>query len=114
SVPFFYRPIKIDDKYLFDGGIYNNFPINVAKETFNPDIIIGVNVSSKKYETYPFGEDEKLIRQSLLFMLMNKTDIGLLDSSHIYIEPNLNNYSSLDFSFAQSISDSGYVETQRH
>ncbi len=113
SVPFFYRPIKIDEKYLFDGGIYNNFPINVAKEAFNPDIIIGVNVSSKKYETYPFEDDEKLIRQSLLFMLMNKTDISLLDSSDIYIEPNLTNYSSLDFSFARSISDSGYVETQR-
>ncbi len=113
SVPFFYRPIKIDEKYLFDGGIYNNFPINVAKETFDPDVIIGVNVSSKKYETYPFEEDDKLIRQSLLFMLMNKTDISLLDSSDIYIEPNLGNYSSLDFSFAQSISDSGYVETQR-
>lgn len=114
SVPFFYRPIKIDEKYLFDGGIYNNFPINVAKQTFNPDIIIGVNVSSKKYDTYPFEEDERLIRQSLLFMLMNKTDISLMDSSDIYIEPNLNNYSSLDFSFAKSISDSGYVETQRH
>lgn len=114
SVPFFYRPIKIDEKYLFDGGIYNNFPINVAKETFQPDVIIGVNVSSKKYDVYPFDEDEKLIRQSLLFMLMNKTDINLLDSSDIYIEPNLSNYSGLDFSYARSISDSGYVETIRN
>ena len=114
SVPFFYRPIKIDDKYLFDGGIYNNFPVNVAKETFNPDVIIGVNVSSKKYEKYPFDEDEKLISQSLLFMLMNKTDISLLDSTDIYLEPNMSKFSSLDFSLAKSISDSGYVETVRH
>lgn len=114
SVPFFYRPIKIEEKFLFDGGLYNNFPIDVAQETFQPDVIIGVNVSSIKYAEYPYDEDERLIRQSLLFMLMNKTDTSLLDSTDVYIEPNLGNYSSLDFSFAQSISDSGYVATQRH
>lgn len=114
SVPFFYRPIKVDDKFLFDGGLYNNFPLDVAQEAFRPDVIIGVNVSSKKYNEYPYDEDERLIRQSLLFMLMNKTDTSLLDSNDVYIEPNLGHYSSLDFSFARSISDSGYVETQRH
>lgn len=114
SVPFFYRPIKIEEKYLFDGGLYNNFPIDVAKEAFRPDVVIGVNVSSKRYEEYPYEEDEKLIRQSLLFMLMNKTDLAVLDSGDIYMEPNLANYSSLDFSYAKSIADSGYVEAQRH
>lgn len=113
SVPFFYRPIKIEDQYLFDGGLYNNFPIDIAKATFHPDVIIGVNVSSKRYEKYPYEEDEKLIRQSLLFMLMNKTDLTVLDSGDVYIEPNLTTYSSLDFSYAKSIADSGYVETQR-
>lgn len=114
SVPFFYRPIKIKDKFLFDGGLYNNFPIDVAKETFDPDVIIGVNVSSKKYAEYPYDEDERLISQSLLFMLLNKTDTTLLGPNDVYIEPDLSSYSSLDFSFAKSISDSGYVETQRH
>lgn len=114
SVPFFYRPIKIKDKFLFDGGLYNNFPIDVAKETFDPDVIIGVNVSSKKYTEYPYDEDERLISQSLLFMLLNKTDTTLLGPNDVYIEPDLSSYSSLDFSFAKSISDSGYVETQRH
>ena len=114
SVPFFYRPIKIDDKFLFDGGLYNNFPVDVAQEVFQPDVVIGVNVSSIRYTEYPHDEDERLIRQSLLFMLMNKTDTSLLDTNDVYIEPNLSNYSSLDFSFAHSISDSGYVETQRH
>src|SRR4051812_9871141 len=43
TVPFFYRPIKIDGKYLFDGGVYNNFPVDVAREEFHPDLVIGVN-----------------------------------------------------------------------
>ena len=67
SVPFFYKPIRVDGKYLFDGGVYNNFPVDVAQRDFNPDVIIGVNVSSKVFDEYPYDDDEKLISQSLLF-----------------------------------------------
>ena len=46
SFPFVFKPIEIDSVLLYDGGIYNNFPIDVMKKDFNPDIIIGSNVSS--------------------------------------------------------------------
>src|SRR5690606_9846289 len=39
SVPFLYDPIKINDQYLFDGGIYNNFPVDIAIREFDPDYI---------------------------------------------------------------------------
>ena len=69
SVPFFFRPLKLDNKYLFDGGIYNNFPVTVAREEFDPDVIIGVNVSTKVYEEYPYDQDRELIDESLLSLL---------------------------------------------
>src|SRR5688500_7591052 len=69
TVPFFYNPIRIDGKYLFDGGVYNNFPVDIAVKEFKPDVVIGVNVSSKIYEEYPYESDEKLISHSLLFLL---------------------------------------------
>lgn len=34
TVPFFYTPIRVDGKYLFDGGVYNNFPVDVAQKEF--------------------------------------------------------------------------------
>jgi NTE family protein len=74
SVPFFYNPIRVNGKYLFDGGVYNNFPVDVAQNEFKPDVIIGVNVSSKVFEEYPFENDEKLISQSLIYMLLDKSD----------------------------------------
>ncbi|MEQ8531583.1 MAG: patatin-like phospholipase family protein, partial [Imperialibacter sp.] len=61
TVPFFFRPIKFDGKYLFDGGIYNNFPVDIAIEEFKPDIIIGVNVASKVYTEYPSKEADHLV-----------------------------------------------------
>jgi NTE family protein len=112
TVPFFYTPIRVDGKYLFDGGIYNNFPVDVAQREFhNPDVIIGVNVSSKVFDGYPYKDDDKLISRSLLYMLMDKTDPKKIDEHGIFIQPNLNGYTAFDFARAKSLIDSGYRQT---
>ncbi|HNP19267.1 MAG TPA: patatin-like phospholipase family protein [Fulvivirga sp.] len=111
SVPFFYKPIKIDNKYLFDGGIYNNFPVDIAQKEFEPDVIIGSNVSSKVFNKYPYENDDKLINNSLLFMLVDKSDPSSIPDSGVYIEPNLSGFTSFDFSKAKSLIDSGYAAT---
>jgi NTE family protein len=113
SVPFFYSPIRIDGKYLFDGGVYNNFPVDVAQRDFNPDVVIGVNVSTKIFEEYPYENDEKLISKSLLFMLLDKSDPSLIPDHGIFIQPNLRGFTSFDFGRAKSLIDSGYVQTMR-
>ncbi|MEQ9377809.1 MAG: patatin-like phospholipase family protein [Imperialibacter sp.] len=112
TVPFFFRPIKFDGKYLFDGGIYNNFPVDIAIEEFKPDIIIGVNVASKVYKEYPSKEADHLVNEQLLFLMLDKSDPTRLEGN-IYIEPNLEGLSSTDFARVKSITDSGYVETMR-
>ena len=114
SVPFFFRPRKLDDKYLFDGGIYNNFPIDVARKEFDTDIIIGVNVSSKVFQQYPYEEDETLIQESLLSMLLDKPNVNLLSKKDIYLEPVIKDYSALNFSPVMALIDSGFVEAERH
>jgi NTE family protein len=111
TVPFFYNPIRIDGKYLYDGGVYNNFPIDVAQKEFNPDVIIGANVSSKIYDKYPYGEDDKLIRYSLLYMLLDKSDPSRVPASGIYIQPKLKRYTAFDFNEAKAMIDSGYNQT---
>ncbi|MTI22708.1 patatin [Fulvivirga sp. RKSG066] len=113
SVPFFYKPIRFNGKYLFDGGIYNNFPVDVAQKEFDPDVIIGVNVSSKIFNDYPTQEDESLLNQSLLFMLLDKSDPESIPESGVYIEPNLEGFTSFDFVRSAALIDSGYVATNR-
>ncbi|MBL7850574.1 MAG: patatin-like phospholipase family protein [Cyclobacteriaceae bacterium] len=113
TVPFFYTPIRVDGKYLFDGGVYNNFPVDVAEKEFHPDIIIGCNVSTKIHETYPSKEDDQLISRSLLYLLMDKSNPGRMPSSGIYLQPNLQGITGFDFAKAKAIIDSGYAETIR-
>lgn len=113
TVPFFYHPIRVDGKYLFDGGVYNNFPVDIIQKTFAPDVIIGSNVSSKIFQEYPYKDDDKLITNSLLWMLLDKSDPSEIPSTGVYIQPNLEGYSALEFQNAKALIDSGYNQTIR-
>ncbi len=111
TVPLFYDPIRVEGKFLFDGGIYNNFPVDVAQKDFNPEVIIGSNVATKIYDEYPYGADEKLISHSLLYMLLDKSDPGKVPSTGIYLQPDLKTFTAFDFAKAKSMIDSGYSQT---
>lgn len=113
TVPFFYHPIRVDGKFLFDGGVYNNFPVNVMQDDFHPDVLIGCNVSSKVYDEYPYGEDEELVTKSLVFMLLDKSDPASIPATGVYIQPNLSKLSSMDFTRVRTLIDSGYAQTMR-
>jgi len=52
TYPFYLNPIRIDGVLLFDGGLYNNFPSDVMYYDFNPDFIIGSNVSDNSITPY--------------------------------------------------------------
>src|SRR6187551_1312861 len=116
SVPYFYGPIRVDGRYLFDGGVYNNFPVDILQKEFNPDIIIGSNVSSKVYNEYPYGKDEKLISRSLIFMLLDKSDPTRIPSNGVYIQPNLTGLGVYDFSKVKAmvaVTHRPYAKCQR-
>ena len=108
AVPFFYRPVKVSGKYLFDGGIYNNFPVDIMQREFNPELMIGANMAMKKTNEYPYEEDDKLISDALIFMFLDKTDPGKLREGDIYLEPDLSGMTSLDFDKAEKLVNLGY------
>lgn len=110
SVPLVYRPIKLNDKFVFDGGIYNNFPADVMQTEFQPDFIIGANVSSKTYNEYP-KDDERVLDRFLVYMLLAKSDSTLVGENGIYIEPALSDFSSTNFLPVAALIKRGYEAT---
>lgn len=46
SFPLVYQPIMIGDTLMYDGGLYDVYPVDVMLDDFNPDRIIGVDVST--------------------------------------------------------------------
>ncbi|MDO9001627.1 MAG: patatin-like phospholipase family protein [Bacteroidota bacterium] len=107
SYPFYLRPISIDGKLLFDGGLYNNFPTDVMYNDFNPDYIIGANVAEKNLPP----DDDNLYLQ-LRNLLMTQTNFEPVCENGILIEP-WSDVSVFNFDNAQRLIDSGYYATLR-
>lgn len=110
TVPLVYRPIKLDNKYVFDGGLYNNFPADVMKTEFKPDFIIGANVSSKTFNEYP-KNDDRLMNRFLVYMFLSKSDSTLVGENGVYIQPNLIGYSVTNFAPVAELIKRGYDAT---
>jgi NTE family protein len=108
TVPLIYRPIKLDGKYVFDGGLYNNFPADIMKEEFKPDVMIGVNVSSKTYNEYPKSQDERLMNRIMVFMFLSKSDSTLIGKNGVYIQPKVKEYSVTNFNPVKELIQQGY------
>ncbi|MES2627561.1 MAG: patatin-like phospholipase family protein [Bacteroidota bacterium] len=105
TYPFYYKPVMTNDKLLFDGGLYNNFPVDVLIDQFNPDIIIGSNVS---YNYEPATTDD-LISQ-IKNMLVSITDYSLRGKPGLIIEPDIQ-LSAFDFNGISDRISSGYAAT---
>lgn len=111
TVPLIYRPIKLDNKYVFDGGLYNNFPADVMQKEFKPDYIIGANVSAKNFKEYPKNGDERLMNRLMLFMFLSRSDSTLIGKNGIYIQPDLRDFSSSNFNPVAELIKQGYDAT---
>lgn len=108
TYPFFFKPIVVDDKLLFDGGLYNNFPADVMYRDFLPDVIIGSTVAS---EMKPPREDD--IISQIKNMLMERTTYGSVceNESMIIIRPEIPRVSILDFDETINMISGGYAST---
>jgi len=84
TYPFFLSPIEIDGRLLFDGGLYNNFPASEMYNEFDPDFIIGSNVSFN--EPPPTNDD---LMSQVRNMFSTHTDYTLPCAEGIIIEPDL-------------------------
>ncbi len=108
TFPFYFKPIKIDGKLLFDGGMYNNFPADVALNDFKPNVIIGCKAAGNYGE--PSADD---VVSQIENMLMAKSSYVIPIDSGFLVKPNLLQVAVNDFSWAPQFIDSGYVATIR-
>ena len=108
SYPFYVRPIRINGHLMYDGGIYNNFPVDIMCADFKPDFIIGSNVS----QNAPDPQEDNIISQ-IQSILVKPTDFSIYCIEGELIEPVVN-FGTFNFENAQQAVDSGYVEALRH
>ncbi|MEI7661203.1 MAG: patatin-like phospholipase family protein, partial [Bacteroidota bacterium] len=108
SLPLLLSPVVINGKLVFDGGMYNNFPCDIALREFHPDVIIGSRVA-QRYEK-PDRDD---IVSQLLTMLMERQSDSITYPHSVMVVPDIPSVDLMDFSGTTRLADSGYRATLR-
>ncbi|MDR3251384.1 MAG: patatin-like phospholipase family protein [Tannerella sp.] len=105
TFPFVFKPLWRDGVPLFDGGIYDNFPIKAMKDDFHPDFIFGsaVRGGGLKPSNNPVNQIE--------MMIMQKTDYFIPEDEGMLVQMRLPDVFLLDFYKARETMQTGYDRT---
>lgn len=109
TFPLMFKPIMIDNRLLFDGGIYNNFPVDVMRNDFKPDVMIGSSVANN-----PEKPDPGNVVMQIENMIMNQTDYTISKEEGLLLKFNLKNVNTFDFSKIDELVKVGYNEVIKH
>lgn len=104
TYPFYLSPINIEGNMMFDGGIYNNFPVDVLCQDFDTDYIIASNVADEKENPH----EDDLVSQ-LKGLLMQPTSFEINCSKGIIINADVDDISTFDFYQSHSAFEVGYA-----
>lgn len=107
TYPFYMPPKNIEGHLLYDGGIFNNFPVDVMYEEFMPDIIIGCNVSGQIEAP---KEDDVL--SQIQAMITYRKEIDSPCEKTFVVRPQLDEIGTFDFDKAVEAISAGYEATQ--
>ncbi len=96
AFPGVFSPVNFNDMHLVDGGVINNFPVDVAKD-MGADIIIGVDLQQEKDESSQFGSIT-----SILMGIVNQIEVEKhnenIELADVVINPKLKGVTTFGFS----------------
>ncbi|MEN6455441.1 MAG: patatin-like phospholipase family protein [Prolixibacteraceae bacterium] len=95
AIPGVFGPSQRDGLILVDGGVVNNFPVDVARE-MGADIIIGVDIRGGFYTRKEIKSMGEILGQMVNFLGMEKdaANTGICD---LIIRPDITGYSVSSF-----------------
>lgn len=111
SIPSAFAPIELEGQLLVDGGLVRNFPVSDVKD-MGADLVIGVDVSSPLSLKKDLKTLASILNQSinLLGTESTKKQQKICD---LLIEPDVDDFSILDFNDVKSIIARGEEATRK-
>ncbi len=112
SIPSVFKPVRIDDKYLVDGGLVNNLPV---QETFDlgADFVIAINSSSDLKPADELMSLPDIVNQTMA-AVMRSSILNQKERADYYLQPNLRKYTTLSFSDVDEIIQAGEDAAREH
>lgn len=106
TIPIMFKPVELNGTLYYDGGIYNNFPMETMREEFNPDIIIGVYVSAFGKSSQPDADD--LLAQIESLIMGEQRSIVLEDNKGIVLSFSFKDVGIMEFQKLDYVVNVGY------
>ncbi|MDO4881293.1 MAG: patatin-like phospholipase family protein [Capnocytophaga sp.] len=107
AFPTLFSPMDIDGKWLTDGGILNNYPVDEVRAK-GMDVIIGVDVQAPLKNRAELQSADKVLMQITSYKIANDME-EKKEKTDIYIKPNMEGYNVISFEEGFAIIDSGRV-----
>ena len=115
AIPGAFKPVRLNDMVLLDGGLINNLPVDVVRQ-MGADIVIAIDLTQHKKET----RDISVGIGGLLDWVISRPDLikynQNVDSADIYINPILDGYGVTSFNrnSIEVMIDLGETEAWKH
>lgn len=98
AIPGIFTPVRLNDMVLIDGGVVNNYPVDVARQ-MGADVIIGVDVQSELRPADELNNTGTILAQLVDLMGQDKY-LENLNNTNVHIKVNVKGYSAASFTHA--------------
>jgi len=106
SLPGFFTPVRSGDHLFADGGLLNNFPVNIAKE-MGADVVLGIHL-----QVAPLSPEENLSSFAVLgrsiSVMIAANELRSMEQADLLVTVALQKYSSTDYDKSDAIIKAGY------
>ena len=95
AIPGLFTPVRSGDMVLLDGGLLNNYPVNIAVK-MGADIVIGVDISDENHEFYALNNMMDILWRGL--DIFSNDDFKLHpEITDVCIQPDLHEFNIMSF-----------------
>lgn len=100
AIPGVFKPMKIGQNILIDGGALNNLPVDVARK-MGADIVIAIDLQQNKHDDYKSPLSFLKGNSGATEWLKDRPDVAkyneMRKSADVYINPDLGKYDVMSF-----------------
>lgn len=100
AIPGVFKPMKIGNNILIDGGALNNLPVDVARK-MGADIVIAIDLQQNKHDDYKSPLSFIKGSNGASAWLKDRPDVAkyneMRKSADVYINPDLGKYDVMSF-----------------
>jgi len=114
AIPAFFSPVRMGNMVLVDGGMTNNYPVDLAR-AMGADIVIGVTVQDSLRTAEKLNSTLSILLQIVDFNVMNKYEENVANTDvHIRVDPSGYSTASFNTTAIDTLINRGEAEAMRH